>query len=182
MTRTLKELSASLQKRDIQKIGIIIDQDNHSEQERLELINSCLADVFAPSRSITKPCELVEVKTQPDITFQLGCYFTNVDGKGELETVLKTIKSQPSPYADCLEQWRDCLGQTSQITDKEFDKFWWSIYLRYDTCTKAEKSQAGKYCAMSKFDTVLNRKGTKILDLEHSSLDDLKNFLRLFDV
>ncbi|WP_341731102.1 DUF3226 domain-containing protein [Microcoleus sp. EPA2] len=39
---TLKALEADLQKRDIQKIGIIIDLDNDSEPERLNLVNKCI--------------------------------------------------------------------------------------------------------------------------------------------
>ena len=43
---TLKALEADLQKRDIEKIGIIIDIDNYSEAGRLEFVNECIQQVF----------------------------------------------------------------------------------------------------------------------------------------
>ncbi|MDB9494404.1 hypothetical protein PN441_12775 [Spirulina major CS-329] len=182
LIQTLKDLAASLQKRDIQKIGIIIDQDNYSEQERIEFVNRCLEAVFTPSQRLTQSCELVEMGINEKITFELGCYFTNVNQYGELETLLKTIKAQPSPHADCLESWRDCVGQAGQaIAAKEFDKFWWSIYLRYDTCSKKERKQAERKCSMKNFDTVLSIKGSQILNLEHEILAKLRSFLSLFD-
>ena len=36
LINTLKDLKADLQKREIEKIGIIIDIDHHSESERLQ--------------------------------------------------------------------------------------------------------------------------------------------------
>ncbi|CAA6813620.1 MAG: Unknown protein [uncultured Aureispira sp.] len=38
---------------------------------------------------------------------EIACHFMNVDGQGELETVLRAIKTKESPHADCLNTWRD---------------------------------------------------------------------------
>ncbi|WP_333065526.1 MULTISPECIES: hypothetical protein [unclassified Microcoleus] len=48
---------------------------------------------------------------------KLACYFTNVGGKGELETLLKAIKARESPHADCLGSWKNyCIeNQGKQI-------------------------------------------------------------------
>ena len=146
VTNSLKSLSASLLKNNIKKIGIIIDQDNCSQQERFEFINNCIDQVFRKSVYLSDVNNLIEVKIINDnnITLQLGCYFTNVNGQGELETVLKTIKTQDSDYADCLESWRSCVKeQAKNISDKDFDKFWISNYIRYDTCSPQESKQAG---------------------------------------
>ncbi|MBD2666396.1 hypothetical protein B6N60_04236 [Richelia sinica FACHB-800] len=181
LTQALKSLSLNVPKKDIQKVGIIIDQDNYTKQERLDFVNECINDVFEKSSDINDVDNLIEVATKEDnIGLKLGCYFTNIDQTGELETVLKAIKTQPSPHADCLYTWRNCVHKSEIIiSDKEFDKFWFSIYLRYDTCSHQESKQAGKKCSMSEFAYVLEHK-SHILDFESSILDDLKNFLRLF--
>ena len=88
----------------------------------------------------------------------MACYFTNVDGNGELETLLKEIKKKDSTFADCLlEGWQDCLiqkgkkvvtrGQQGDITDKELLKLWVDFYKRYDTLKKrieVKKQRVGK--------------------------------------
>jgi len=176
---TLKALEADLQKRDIEKIGIIIDIDNCSEQERLKFVDRCIKQVFeAESLSSTK--QFIDICADNGTNAKLACYFTNVGGKGELETLLKAIKARESPHADCLNSWKTCIeSQGQQIDRKGFDKLWVSIYLRYDTCSDNEQQQAGKKCTMSGFDYVMERK-KDIWDWDNPALDDLKKFFKLF--
>jgi hypothetical protein len=180
MIEALGLLAQDLLKNDVTKVGIIIDQDFIKKEEKLSFINNCVNEVFETSTSLDDINKLITVTTKDDITLQLGCYFTNVNGQGELETVLKTIKTQLSPHADCLESWRSCLNeQEKNILDKDFDKFWISNYIRFDTCSPQESKQAGRKCSMSAFDYVLKEK-SHIFDFEHSVLDELKDFLKLF--
>lgn len=124
MIKALKELKADIQKRDIEKIGIVIDIDNFSPEDRLAWLQECLDRVFPQSQKLANTGELIEIETILEETIQLACYFTNVDGNGELETVLKAIKSQDSPHADCLIDWKHCIEhQDRKIGDKDFDKF-----------------------------------------------------------
>lgn len=176
---TLKALEADLQKRDIEKIGIIIDIDNDSEQERLEFVGRCIKQVFeAESLSSTK--QFIDICGDNGTNAKLACYFTNVGGKGELETLLKAIKARDSTYADCLNSWQTCIeSQGKEINQKDFDKFWVSIYLRYDTCSNQEQKQAGRKCSMSGFDYVMEHK-KDIWDWDNPTLDDLKEFFKLF--
>ncbi len=176
---TLKALEADLQKRDIEKIGIIIDIDNSSEQERLELVNRCIKEVFE-SETLSSTKQFIDICGDNGTKAQLACYFTNVEGKGELETLLKAIKARESPHADCLNSWKTCIeSQGKQINQKGFDKFWVSIYLRYDTCSDNEQQQAGRKCTMSRFDYVMEHK-KDIWDWDNPALDDLKKFFKLF--
>lgn len=100
----------------------------------------------------------------------------NVDGNGELETVLKAIKSKDSTYADCLDSWRDCLTQNGKIIrDKDFDKFWINNYFRFDTCSKEERKQIERKCN----NEVAIKKDIWIFN--HPVLKDLKEFLNLFN-
>ena len=178
--RALKSLSASLPKKNITKIGIVIDQDKHTKEERLNLINECVDQVFTKSVLLNDVSSLIEVKSNFDISLQLGCYFTNVNQQGDLDTLLKAIKTQDSDYADCLESWRNCIKeQEKTISNEDFDKFWINNYIRFDTCLKKERSQAYRKCSMYNFDYILENK-SHIFDFDNPVLDEIKAFLKLF--
>ena len=179
LIKALKNLIRKIDRKDIEKIGIIIDIDNCSEQERLEFVDSCIKQVFqAESLSSTK--QFIDICTDRGTNAKLACYFTNVGGQGELETLLKAIKARESPHADCLDSWKTCIErQGQQINQKGFDKFWVSIYLRYDTCSDNEQQQAGKKCSMSGFEYVMEHK-KDIWNWDNPALDDLKEFFKLF--
>jgi len=172
----LNSLKADIEKGEIERVGIVIDIDDNEENERINFINECLQEVFPGTTSLAEVNKFVNI-TFDDINIHLACYFTNVDRKGELETVLKMIKSQNSVYADCLESWKDCLNSHGkEIKIKDFDKFWVSIYLRFDTCSKNDKKQAERKCSCK---SAMNEK-TWIWDFEHPTLNDLKTFLQMF--
>ena len=143
LERKLQELERDLNQGILNKIGILVDADNEGIEKRVELINQVI-------KSIDSDLEITEANTwykSESLDAHFSCHILNVKGHGELETLLKTIKSQPSLYADCLETWRNCVAtQNQKITDKEFDKFWVSIYQRYDCCSSKEQRQAGTKC------------------------------------
>lgn len=171
LQQTLKEIKFD----EYQKIGIIIDADNEGIEKRIDLINSCIRALENVSSDfkITKINEFIKIES---LDIEIGCYITNVSGNGELETVLKAIKSQDSTYADCLEAWKTCLTSKGKtITDKDFDKFWVNNYLRFDTCSASEKSQASRKC---NFETGIKK---NIWDFENPILKDLKEFLNLIN-
>ncbi|MEG4967781.1 hypothetical protein QUB11_14255 [Microcoleus sp. B6-A1] len=177
---TLKALEADIQKRDIEKIGIIIDIDNYSEAERLEFVNECIQQVFESEETLSSTKQFIDICGDNGTKAKLACYFTNFEGQGELETLLKAIKARESPHADCLDSWKTCIeSQGQQINQKGFDKFWVSIYLRYDTCSDNEQQQAGRKCTMSGFDYVMKHK-KDIWDWDNPALNDLKEFFTLF--
>ena len=179
LIKALKALEALIDKNNIEKIGIIIDIDNYSEQERLKFVDRCIKPVFeAESLSSTK--QFIDICGDNGTSAKLACYFTNVEGKGELETLLKAIKARDSPYADCLDSWKTCIENLgNKINQKDFDKFWISNYIRYDTCSNQEQKQAGRKCSMSGFDYVMEHK-KDIWDWDNPILDDLKEFFKLF--
>lgn len=176
LTNTLCNLKDQALKDGIEQIGIILDQDNETEKNRINLVNEAIAGVFNTQIKISVIAQFVTVPIDDNLTVELACYFTNVDGKGELETVLKAIKNQESVHADCLEEWRKCIqAKGKKLTDKEFDKFWVNIYQRFDCCSKQEKSQAARKC-----DPKASVKDKKIYDFDSPVLDGLKEFLKSF--
>lgn len=80
LCQSLKSLSLNIPKKDIQKVGIIIDQDNNTKQERLNFVNECINYIFEKSSDISDVDHLIEVTTKEDnIALKLGCYFTNIN-------------------------------------------------------------------------------------------------------
>ncbi len=154
----LEEIKRSIRKKNISKIGIVFDADQASIETREAQINSIAEKVFSAKDDV-----------------EIEIFILNMRGRGELETVLKEIKSEPSTYADCLNDWRTCLQKNgAKITDKAFDKQWVQFYQRYDCCSAKEKKQADKKCSnKASFQK-------KIWNFDHEILGDLKEFLKSF--
>ncbi|ASF46237.1 hypothetical protein CEK71_09170 [Methylovulum psychrotolerans] len=168
----LKTLKRDIGKRGWDKIGILLDADNKGIAARVELVNNAI-------KCIDPELDISAANTwyhSPSLAVHISCHILNINGSGELETLLKAIKSQPSPYADCLDLWRQCLiANNNAISNKDFDKFWVNMYQRYDCCTKKERQQAGTKCnSEASFQK-------DIWDFTHASLDGLKDYLMLFN-
>jgi hypothetical protein len=180
LTVKLNDVLSEVAKKPIEKIGILLDIDDEGTEKRIQLINDCLQNTLAKSvHQISKTNQLIRYEIE-GIELEIACFFTNVKGIGELETVLKVIKSQDSVYADCLQNWKICLEKNGKtISDKDFDKFWVANYVRFDTCSNKESKQAGNKCSLQNFDYIL-AKTPSVFDFEHLILEELKDFLRLF--
>lgn len=117
LTKSLDSLKNSFLKKPFDKLGIIIDQDDFTKAERLAFVNEALEKVFGIKLTDTSTFTSVDINGD---SLQIACYFINFEGKGELESLLTRIKTKPSPYADCLNQWQNCLER--KVFQKEFDK------------------------------------------------------------
>ena len=155
----LEELKSRFLKGDeINKVGIIFDADNIGIVERTRQINDIKNSVFENN----------------ELTLKI--FIMNIDGNGELETLLKEIKSNISPIADCLETWQECLAD-KKLNKKDFNKLWIQIYQRYDCCTKQEQKQAGRKCNN---EVSLKDKSIYDFDKDIIELTKLKEFLEEF--
>ncbi|MDF1582584.1 MAG: hypothetical protein P1P78_04680, partial [Methyloprofundus sp.] len=140
--------------------------------KRVILINDSLKEICSDI-NITSINSLVK---SIELDVEIACYITNINGFGELETLMKEIASKPSIYADCLDSWRECLRKNNkEISDKYFDKFWVSAYQRYDIC-KVNESNAYKNCSGE----ISIKKN--IWNFEHNALTELKELLQLVGV
>lgn len=179
LEKVLEDLRADIQNNKIKKVGIIIDIDDDSKEAKIKFINDCIQSIFPDSPLINNTNEFINLSFD-GFNVSLACYFTNINGQGELETLLKVIKSRDSMYANCLESWKNCLQKQGQeIKPKDFDKLWVNMYIRFDTCSKQDKKQAGRKCSMSGFDYVMKEKAD-IWNFDHPILDDLKQFFKMF--
>ncbi|WP_107670837.1 DUF3226 domain-containing protein [Cyanothece sp. BG0011] len=154
--------------------------DQKLQQERLDLVNKAMLNVFSEAETIININQLVKITKIDQQDIQAACYFMNVNGKGELATVLKEIKTQKSIYADCLESWKNCIIDSLENSDKiiisnnDFDKLWVYNYIYYDISNK-------EYGFNEKgFKTIMDKQ-QDIWNFEHPILEDLKLFLALFE-
>lgn len=143
----LKSIKIKIAKDGISKIGIILDQDKETKEGRLKFINDNVNEVFNINSLIIKNTNefvtIITDKGDDGAEFLLSCHLIGVDDNGgELEDILKKIKTQPSQYADCLfNQWSKCVRKEKELTEKELVKIWVQFYIRYDTCADDEKSR-----------------------------------------
>ena len=158
LEQKLKFVKIRIQKEAIGKIGIIFDADTVGIEQREEEIKDKINSVFGE-----------------DDNDLFSIYILNKNGFGELEDILKEIKTSNSPYADCLDSWKECLStQEIDISDKIFNKFWINNYIIYDTCiTSKHRRQKSKYCI---FEYAMKEKD--IWNFAHPILNDLKGFLQ----
>lgn len=157
----------------VKKIGIIIDLDEDSVAHRLDsIINEAIQKVFGKEFVISQVNHWITVPVDSEVSAEISCYFMNVGGRGELETVLRAIKKNNSVRADCLEKWRECVEATEmKLTNNEFDELWINTYQRFDCCTKKDRNEAKKNCSL----TPSLKKG--IYDFDSPILCPLKKFL-----
>lgn len=164
----LDSLKTSFPKTPFDKLIIIIDQDTYSKEDRLAFINKILKDTFDIVLLNTSTFISSEID---EIPFQIACYFTNVNGKGELEDLLFHIKAKESPHADCL---KNCLINT--VSNKEIVKSWVYSYIKYDVSTKKDRKQANTFCTLE----YSLKRTPSVWDLDHPILNELKLCLGLF--
>ena len=95
----LHELIINIEKNGIEKVGILLDADESGLDSKIDIIDKALKKVG----SKINISETNTWYTCNDLNIEISCHILNIDGKGELETVLKTVKRESSIYADCLE-------------------------------------------------------------------------------
>ncbi len=173
---TLDALKNKISVDEDEKIGIIFDQDKHTVDARLKLINEVIVDVFGQNSEQLKTVNnFISLNADEDTFFQLACYFTNLNGEGELDNILKKIATSDSLHAECLNSWVACL-ETNGVVFKPKDllKEWVRVYARYDTCKGRERNQADRKCSLK---AALLK---PVWNFDDDCLNELKEFLKLF--
>ena len=156
---------------ELDKLGILIDADEVGIEKRISEINGILKKVGIEVEF--KDINEFQKDSKNDI--EIACHILNIEDRGSLDNILKTISKGKSEYADCLKAWKKCLEEKGErVSDTIFTKFWVNNYLRFDTCDKEEQKKSSKKC---NFEKALEK---DCWDFEHKSLDSLKDFLKLF--
>lgn len=164
------------------KIGIVIDLDDSSIEERIEFLNNLCSEAFDLTIDIERESEfkLYEIP-EYDIDFELAYCFSGLNGQGELEHLLKEIADiSIANHANCLESgWTTCLNQKGiTVKDKDLRKLWIDFYKRYDCLNNKQKSNAGKYTQWKHF---LEKHPDKFdFSKDIQELKNIKSFLAKF--
>lgn len=201
----LNDIKTEIFKKGIEKIGIILDIDKKQEAERIQLVNNSLQNVFgAEIPLLSSVNEFVTIQLDEDLSVNIACYFTNVDGKGELEDLLKVIAKEDSTFADCLQDgWIKCAESKGKkiegkerdttgvdISQKELTKLWVDFYKRYDTLKRKKRNEDTTSFRSIFLGEVMDKRigelkhiperGSKIFDFDAEILTEIRNFLALF--
>lgn len=187
LVRELKALKNDFSKEKFDKVGIIRDMDNSIEADMLLLINNALKEAYPieyqelTSCNTSVPFEFEQNSTGKKLIINFACHFVGIDSEGvrngEIEDILKAIKSEPSPLADCVDKHLpECLklnGEKS-LKDKDLVKLWINHYQRYDTLAKKNRTDE-----FTSWKNVMGKRA-KIFDFKNKlpEFQELKHFLK----
>jgi hypothetical protein len=182
LIRALKNLLNDISKEKYDKVGIIRDLDDKAKQEKLSLINNALQEAYPnQSQKLSDTNELVPFTFEQNptgtlLTVHFACHFVSYDGRGEIEDLLKAIKTKPSPIADCVDKHLpECLQMTEEeLREKDLVKLWFNHYQRFDTLP--ENQRKSPYTTMGHIMT----QRTDLFDFDRNieELNELKQFLQ----
>lgn len=146
---SLENLLTGFMNEKYDKVAIVRDMDNSNIQDMFASTNTALKEAYPTAyKAVTTmntlvPFEFIQNTTGNKITIYFACHFVGInkngERKGEIEDILKAIKKQPSPIADCVDKHLpECL-KMNEITLREKDlvKLWFNNYQRYDQLAKS---------------------------------------------
>lgn len=167
------------------KIGVIIDIDEASIEDRLKLLNEACSSAFGIEITIEQTNDfqtfIIKDENHDDFDFKLAYCLAGLDGQGELEHILKEIADiTSSHHANCLETgWIQCLkAKEISIDTKQLRKLWMDFYKRLD-CLDAQ--QARKASDNVRWKRFLELHGDKFdFNKNLKELNEIKSFLNQF--
>lgn len=192
LKETFISLFGDIQNGNCERIGIIWDLDSLTNEQRISQMNNAIT--LAIEEYARKKAEITIALQTPitainqffdlivdGIEVKIACYFVNYEGKGEIEDVLKAIKSQPSPLADCVDsKLPECLAlnDEKELRNKDLVKLWINNYIRYDTLLKKDRKDA-----FTKWENVMLKRNS-IFDFSKDEVIELKllkDFLKMLN-
>ena len=179
----LNNLTEGFSKQHITRVGIIRDIDFNTLESRILLVNNAIRSaykiIYGELKNVNQltTIQLIDKDTQREYKIDFACHFVSLNGSGEIEDILKSIKCKPSPIADCVdEHLPNCLIASNQeLKDKDLVKLWLNHYQRYDTLPKNKRKSP--FTEM----THIMKNRTEIFDFDNNlkELLELKSFLRM---
>lgn len=152
LINAFKSLALKIEKNNednFDKIGVIWDWDVMLESDRLKMINRAIREGFSTAEvteieSVGQFGEIIFNKgKRRELSIKVSCHFVGLNGKGEIEDLLKAIASKPAPLADCINKHLpDCLKEQKieDLRDKDLVKLWINNYQRFDTLAKDKRT------------------------------------------
>ncbi len=173
----LKAQKIYINKGATKNIGILIDADKEGIRTKIEnKINSAIEKAFDIKNAVKAPNEISPINYGSNIV-NIFCYIFNIDGKGELEDILKEIRTDKNAEIPiCLDRFVECMkGFNEAYPEKQYKKNFINFY-GYE-CIKKEGLNAKEIKVKLK---EYEYYAPPYWDFEHDMLKDLKRFLELF--
>lgn len=178
----LGELRADLRNKPIQKIGIVLDIDTSSKDEKTKLILSVLEKVFGDDLKKKDNGVSIYINEQRSVIVSFH-FIEDIAGINNLERLLQSAVNVAPTAADCLKSWYDCTQQKGlKVSNSDYLKRWIDIYIRHDYCSDKElKKHAVDNCTFEKsLDNMFIDGKLKAWNFDAESLKPLNAFLTNF--
>lgn len=187
LKKALISLISDLKSKPIKKIGIVLDLDNYTVEERFKSTQEAIKTVFGTENITNVNAEELSLKytLSASRTIEIFCYFIDdYSQTTNLEELLKSLVTTEPIAANCLSAWLECCkANDRKIKNSDFQKFWRETYIRYDFCAnKKLNKHASENCTMEKsFQNMLLLDTQKhAWDFESPNLEKLRVFLKQF--
>lgn len=199
LTAKLENIKRQLDKPHYQKVNhlaVIVDIDfptdkkPNQEQDggrvnRLYQISKAINSVFNTDLDFNKIGEGNIIKSTITLDedtviedFYFSCFLTkNANNEGNLDYLLMDLasKKQVAHHANCLFAWQECLKSNNKIIKYGYlVKLWVDYYIRFDTASSKEKSDAE---IKLKFPYLMENKGEEIFKLDSPILKPYTDYL-----
>jgi len=185
LINTLINLQNDFKKGKFNQIGIVWDLDIMTNVDRIKMIKLAIESAYQQAE-ITLFDETNKFGTiifdkgkATEIEIRVAYHFVGLNNKGEIEDLLKAIKSKPSPLADCVNNKLPiCLKELSidDLRDKDLVKLWINNYQRYDTLLKDNRN-----AKFTKWENIMKHR-SDIFNFNNDNireLVELKEFLKM---
>lgn len=177
ITVILKAQQIAIKKGETKNIGILLDADEDGITSKIaDKINPAIEKAFGQQNVIKAPNEKASVVFGGNIV-NVFCYIFNVNGKGELEDILKEIRTDKNTETTvCLDKFIECMkGCNEAYPDKTYRKNFIYFY-GYDCIRKEGLKPEDIKSKLKNYEYY----APQYWDFEHGVLKDLKQFLLLF--
>jgi hypothetical protein len=182
LTLAISELKADLRNKPIDKIGIILDIDESSKEEKTKQVNNVLKDIFENDLIFNDNVFSIKINDKRTVTISYH-FIEDIAGIKNLELLLQQITTCDPVAANCLSDWISCArDKGAKVRDSDYLKLWRDIYVRYDYCKeRALNKHASENCSFEKsLDNMLISGKPKAWDFKAVILTPLFNFLTDF--
>ncbi|WP_204104710.1 MULTISPECIES: DUF3226 domain-containing protein [Spirulina sp. CCY15215] len=170
-----------INKRETKNIGILIDADNDGIDKKIEeKINPAIQKAFGTENAIQFPNQkypITYTENDRENTFNIFCHIFNLNGKGELEDILRKIRTNKTLQSPiCLDKFVQCMGDFNiAYPEKEYKKNW--VYFYGYESLKKEQLNIEEIKSKLKNNEYYT---PKYWDFDNPLLNELKQFLDLF--
>ncbi len=199
LTAKLENIKRQLDKptyQHVNHIAVIVDVDFPSDKKpnkeqdggkenRLYQVSKAINTVFGTKLNFEESGEGNIIKSTISLdedtvidNFFFSCFLTkNTNNQGNLDYLLMDLasKKKEAHHANCLFAWQDCLKiNNKEIKEGYLIKLWVDYYIRFDTASSKEKSDAE---IKLKFPYVMENKGEDIFTFDDAILIPFKDYL-----